>query len=170
MAGRNNNNDADSSSSKSSLLLQNFASFSKSSSNGNNNFSGGGGLNSILVHKLGILQLPLSPMYNNIFSALLTILYVKLVLEIAAYVRYSNSRNNNNNATTATNSATIALASGGAGSSGEEAVEWSRKLVHFAACSFVLFWPLFDPSHWGWRLNITVPVVMSLRLLYKVSC
>lgn len=45
--------------------------------------------------------------------------------------------------------------------------ELSRKFVHFAACSIVLFWPLFDVSHWGWRLNVTVPVVMSLRLLYK---
>ena len=47
--------------------------------------------------------------------------------------------------------------------------ELSRKFVHFCACSIVIFWPLFDPAHWGWRLNVTVPVVMSLRLLYKVS-
>lgn len=102
----------------------------------------GGGLNSILVTKLGLLSHPLSPMYTNIVSALVTILYVKTILEIAAYVR---SR-----------------------STSIMGVEWSRKFVHFAACSYVLFWPLFDASHWGWRLNVTVPVVMSLRLLYKV--
>lgn len=45
--------------------------------------------------------------------------------------------------------------------------ELSRKFVHLSACSYVVFWPLFDSSHWGWRLNVTVPVVMSLRLLYK---
>lgn len=45
--------------------------------------------------------------------------------------------------------------------------ELSRKFVHLSACSWLFFWPLFDSSHWGWRLNVTVPVVMSLRLLYK---
>lgn len=115
---------------------------------GGSSSSGGAGLNSILV-KLGLLSHPLSPMYTNIAAALLTIIYVKAILEIAAYVR---SRQNNNNASSISSS-----------------VEWSRKLVHFAACSYVLFWPLFDASHWGWRLNVTVPVVMSLRLLYKVS-
>lgn len=45
--------------------------------------------------------------------------------------------------------------------------ELSRKFVHLCACSCVVFWPLFDPGHWGWRLNAIVPVVMSLRLLYK---
>lgn len=127
MGGRNNSN---------MNALDNFLSKRSSSS------SGGGGLNVLLVEKLGVLSQPLSPMHTNIVSALLTIVYVKVVLEIAAYVR---SR-----------------------STSEYGVEWSRKLVHFAACSYVLFWPLFDASHWGWRLNVTVPVVMSLRLLYKV--
>lgn len=30
-----------------------------------------------------------------------------------------------------------------------------------------MFWPLFDASNWGWRLNVTVPVVMTFRLFYK---
>ena len=119
---------------------------SSSSSSGG---GGGGGLNSLLVTKLGLLSHPLSPMYTNIVAALLTIIYVKAILEIAAYVRSKTQ-----------NSTTTDTAS---------SVEWSRKLVHFAACSYVVFWPLFDSSHWGWRLNVTVPVVMSLRLLYKVS-
>jgi len=45
--------------------------------------------------------------------------------------------------------------------------EISRKFIHICACSYVVFWPLFDVDHWGWRLNATVPVVMSFRLLYK---
>jgi len=46
-------------------------------------------------------------------------------------------------------------------------IELSRKFVHLAACSFAIFWPLFDSNHWGWRLNIIVSGVMTLRLLYK---
>jgi phytol kinase len=45
--------------------------------------------------------------------------------------------------------------------------ELSRKFIHLCACSFVVWWRLFDASHWGWRLNVTVPAVMSIRLLYK---
>lgn len=140
MGGRNN---VDSSSSNS------IHSSSHASGVGNGGGGGdGGGLNSILVSKLGLLSQPLSPMHTNIVSALLTIVYVKTILEIAAYVRSKQT--------------TSSVVSGSGG------VEWSRKFVHFAACSYVLFWPLFDASHWGWRLNVTVPVVMSLRLLYKV--
>ena len=101
---------------------------------------GGGGLNAILVSKLKLLQSPLSPVHNNVLSTLITIAYVKVALEIGSYVR------------------------------GRYGVpELSRKLVHLCACSYVIFWPLFDAGHWGWRLNVTVPIVMSLRLLYKVG-
>mmetsp|Transcript_28407 Transcript_28407/g.52423 ORF Transcript_28407/g.52423 Transcript_28407/m.52423 type:complete len:259 (+) Transcript_28407:107-883(+) len=94
-------------------------------------------LSSLLLH-YHLIQNPLSPMYNNIASALLTIIYVKLVMEIGAFIRVRYG-----------------------------VPELSRKFVHLCACSWVVFWPLFDSSHWGWRLNVTVPVVMSLRLLYK---
>eukprot|EP00585_Thalassiosira_rotula_P000551 CAMPEP_0196163528 /NCGR_PEP_ID=MMETSP0910-20130528/48386_1 /TAXON_ID=49265 /ORGANISM="Thalassiosira rotula, Strain GSO102" /LENGTH=264 /DNA_ID=CAMNT_0041428485 /DNA_START=75 /DNA_END=867 /DNA_ORIENTATION=+ len=94
-------------------------------------------LSTILLRK-NIIPTPLSPITNNIASAVLTILYVKLVLEIGTLIRVKFG-----------------------------VPELSRKFVHFAACSIVMFWPLFDVSHWGWRLNVTVPVVMSLRLLYK---
>lgn len=43
----------------------------------------------------------------------------------------------------------------------------SRKIVHMSAASWIMFWPLFDQSHWSWRLNVTVPVVFSLRLFIK---
>ena len=91
----------------------------------------------LLRHR--VTQNPLSPVHNNVASALLTIIYVKLVMEIGAFIRVRYG-----------------------------APELSRKFVHLSACSIVLFWPLFDSSHWGWRLNVTVPAVMSLRLLYKV--
>jgi hypothetical protein len=99
-----------------------------------------GGLNAILVTKLGLLQSPLSPVWNNVLSTLITIVYVKVALEIGSFVRVKYG-----------------------------VPELSRKFVHLCACSFVLFWPLFDVGHWGWRLNVTVPVVMSLRLIYKVG-
>ena len=99
-----------------------------------------GGLTNILLNSpfFNIIR-PISPMYNNILSAIITILYVKIVMEIGQYIRVKY---------------------------GEP--ELSRKFVHLAATSFVVFWPLFDSTHWGWRLNVTVPVIMSLRLLYKV--
>ena len=97
-----------------------------------------GGLTTILINNSPFFY-PISPMYNNILSAIITILYVKIVMEIGQYIRVKY---------------------------GEP--ELSRKFVHLAAASFVVFWPLFDSSHWGWRLNVTVPVIMSLRLLYKV--
>jgi len=100
----------------------------------------GGGLNAILVTKLKLLQSPLSPVYNNVLSTLITIVYVKVALEIGTCVRTKYG-----------------------------VPELSRKFAHLCACSYVIFWPLFDVGHWGWRLNVTVPVVMSLRLLYKVG-
>jgi hypothetical protein len=99
-----------------------------------------GGLNAILVTKLGVLQSPLSPVLNNVISTLITIAYVKVALEIGSLVRMKYG-----------------------------VPELSRKFVHLCACSSVVFWPLFDAGHWGWRLNVTVPIVMSLRLLYKVG-
>jgi len=70
----------------------------------------------------------------------------------------------------------------------------SRKIVHIAAGSWIIMWPLFvvvgvgadahgvpkdgddgdastedgdDGDDWSWRLNITVPVIYSITLLYK---
>lgn len=43
----------------------------------------------------------------------------------------------------------------------------SRKFIHVSAGCWILFWPLFDVTHWSWRLNILVPAVMSVKLFYK---
>ena len=104
--------------------------------------SSNGGLTTFLLSSPLSTRMPqrlLTPLYNNIFSALLTIIYVRTVMEIGAYIRVKYG-----------------------------VPELSRKFVHLCACSFVIFWPLFDIGHWGWRLNVTVPVVMSFRLVYKV--
>jgi len=97
-----------------------------------------GGLNTLLLTHFPTLQ-PLTPTQNNIYAALITILYVKIVMEIGALIRIKY-----------------------------DLAELSRKFIHLCACSLIVFWPLFDVDHWGWRLNVTVPVVMSVRLLYKV--
>jgi phytol kinase len=43
----------------------------------------------------------------------------------------------------------------------------SRKLVHIAAGSSVLFWPLFDEGDWSYVLNTGVAVVMSAQFIAK---
>lgn len=43
----------------------------------------------------------------------------------------------------------------------------SRKIIHLAACSWCLFWPRFDASHWSWKLNIAIPALYSIQLFVK---
>lgn len=44
-----------------------------------------------------------------------------------------------------------------------------QRLLHVALSSCLMFWPLFDPTDWSWRLNVLVPAVLATRLLFKVS-
>jgi len=81
-----------------------------------------------------------TPLWNNIICSLLTVVYVKVVLITAANIRDQL-----------------------------RCAYESRKFVHVGAACWILFWPLFDVSHWSWRLNILVPSVMSMKLFYKVS-
>ena len=100
-------------------------------------FSSSGQLSAFLVSH-SIITKPLSPLHNNVASALLTVVYVKCVMELGALIRIKYGR-----------------------------PELSRKFIHLCACSAVVWWPLFDTSHWGWRLNCTVPTCMAIRLIYK---
>jgi len=77
------------------------------------------------------------PLWVNISSALLTVLYLKVVMEIASFIRRKIGN-------------TI-----------------SRKMIHVCAGTMIVFWPLFDVTHWSWRLNILVPAAMSVKLFYK---
>lgn len=45
--------------------------------------------------------------------------------------------------------------------------EFSRKVIHIIAGSWVLFWPLFDDSHWTKYLNILVPGTFGTILAIK---
>jgi len=43
----------------------------------------------------------------------------------------------------------------------------SRKCIHIAAGSWIIFWPFFCVEHWTWRLNILVPAVYTIQLFVK---
>ncbi|MGQ4894239.1 MAG: diacylglycerol/polyprenol kinase family protein [Candidatus Njordarchaeia archaeon] len=43
----------------------------------------------------------------------------------------------------------------------------SRKIVHIAAGSWIIFWPLFDPSDWTVYFNIAVAVLWTLLFIVK---
>ena len=101
------------------------------------NTSSSGQLSAFLVSH-SIITKSLSPLHNNVASALLTVVYVKCVMELGALIRIKYGH-----------------------------PELSRKFIHLCACSAVVWWPLFDTSHWGWRLNVTVPACMAIRLVYK---
>jgi len=43
----------------------------------------------------------------------------------------------------------------------------SRKVVHIAAGSWLIFWPLYSPEHWTKYLNITPALIWTILLLIK---
>ena len=87
-----------------------------------------------------ILLIPMSPLWNNISCTLLMLAYVKATLEGAIWIRSKLNRKLN-----------------------------AQQLVHCNLSSCLMFWPLYDPTDWSWRLNVLVPAVLATRLLYKVS-
>jgi len=92
-----------------------------------------------ILNEYGIIS-SLPPLWNNIGCALLTVVYIKCVMEMASIIRTRL-----------------------------RCAEESRKFIHIAASCWILFWPLFDVTHWSWRLNILVPTAISLKLFYKGS-
>jgi phytol kinase len=78
-------------------------------------------------------------LYGNLAAAAITLVYVKLVIVICDY----------------------------GVSQGILAPDVSRKLVHLAAASLMIWWPLFDDSDASWKLNIFVPAVFSIQLFVK---
>lgn len=43
----------------------------------------------------------------------------------------------------------------------------SRKVIHIAAGSYVIFWPLYDPSHWTKYLCVLMPLIWVFLFLSK---
>ena len=87
------------------------------------------------------MKLPDDSMWSNIIVTLLTLIYVALILQIGLLLKNLYP----------------------------ERTILSRKFIHICASTWILFWPLFDQSHWTWMLNISVPVVISFKLLLHVS-
>eukprot|EP00545_Synedropsis_sp_CCMP1620_P008188 CAMPEP_0119005970 /NCGR_PEP_ID=MMETSP1176-20130426/2037_1 /TAXON_ID=265551 /ORGANISM="Synedropsis recta cf, Strain CCMP1620" /LENGTH=217 /DNA_ID=CAMNT_0006957837 /DNA_START=32 /DNA_END=682 /DNA_ORIENTATION=+ len=78
-------------------------------------------------------------LYGNLAAAAVTLIYVKLVIAICDYGVSERIL----------------------------APDVSRKLVHLAAASLMIWWPLFDETAPSWRLNIFVPAVFSIQLFVK---
>lgn len=87
-----------------------------------------------------VLKAPLSPLWNNIACTLLMLIYVKASLEGAIWIKSRLNRKLR-----------------------------AQQLVHVALSSCLMFWPLYDPTDWSWRLNVLVPAVLATRLVFKVS-
>ena len=45
---------------------------------------------------------------------------------------------------------------------------WSKVWLQLSLASSVLFWGLYDDTHWSWRLNTLLPAAVATRLFYKV--
>ena len=43
----------------------------------------------------------------------------------------------------------------------------SRKVIHIAAGSYVIFWPLYDPTHWSKAFCVLMPMIWVLLFLSK---
>jgi len=82
----------------------------------------------------------LSPLWNNVCCSLLTVIYMKICLEISFNFRRIRRSHTSQRA---------------------------RRFAHISDAFILLFWPLFDTNHWSWRLNVLVPVVMAVRIFYK---
>jgi len=87
------------------------------------------------------MKLSNDSVWNNIIVTIITVTYAILVFQIGLRLKnvYGGQRN-------------------GSGI-------LSRKFIHICASLWILFWPLYDTSHWTWVLNITVPVINSFSLL-----
>lgn len=83
--------------------------------------------------------LPEDPLQRNLFAVAATVVYVKLVVGLCDW----------------------------AVSNKVLAPRVSRKCIHVAAGSWIVFWPLFSIDHWTWRLNILVPLIYTIQLFVK---
>jgi phytol kinase len=79
------------------------------------------------------------PVQRNVLAALATVVYVKAVVGTCDYLVSRKLL----------------------------APKISRKCIHMAAGSWILFWPCFDTSHWTWMLNVLVPAVYTVQLFVK---
>jgi dolichol kinase len=81
----------------------------------------------------------LDPRHQNVLAAIATIAYVKIVIAGCDFVVSYNLIPS----------------------------KVSRKIIHIAAGSWLIFWPLFTTDDSTWRLNILVPAIYSVQLFVK---
>lgn len=81
----------------------------------------------------------MEPLYQNLLAALAVVVYVKVVVGTCDYVV----------------------------SKGWIVPSISRKIIHVAGGSWLMFWPLFTAGHWTWRLNVLVPAMYTIQLFIK---
>jgi dolichol kinase len=43
----------------------------------------------------------------------------------------------------------------------------SRKIIHIAAGSWIVWWRVYNDNHWTWMLNVTVPFIYTFTLFLK---
>lgn len=99
-----------------------------------------GRMDPILITVLrDVLGVEISPLTNNVAAALSMVLYFKIAIEAVTWFRLRYSTS-----------------------------LYSKQLLHITLASSIIFWSLFDDSHWSWRLNTLLPSVMMARYIYKV--
>ena len=81
----------------------------------------------------------LDPLYRNLVAAIATVLYVKAVIFLSDLAVDRSLLSS----------------------------KLTRKIIHVAAGSWLLFWPAFTDKHPTWRLNILVPAVYTIQLFFK---
>jgi len=81
----------------------------------------------------------LDPLHRNILAAVATVVYVKAVVGSCDFLVQNKLL----------------------------APKISRKCIHIAAGSWILFWPMFDTGHWTWQLNVLVPAIYTVQLFVK---
>ena len=86
----------------------------------------------------------LSPLSRNILASSAMVLYYKVAIELACFIRLNWADHH------------------------DVFSVLSRNVLHIAFSFSVLFWPYFDTSDgWSWKLSSLLPAVMFSRLVYK---
>jgi dolichol kinase len=93
----------------------------------------------------GIVEIEnLSPLSRNILASSAMVLYYKIAIELACFIRKNWADHHH------------------------DLSGLSRNFLHISFSFMLLFWPYFDTSDgWSWKLSALLPAVMFSRLVYK---
>lgn len=106
-------------------------------------------LESIHIPDYSDSLITISPLLNNVLASAAMVLYYKVAIELACFIRLNwTDRIHNRDVYAPTG--------------------LSRNVLHMFFSSMVLFWPYFDLSDgWSWKLSALLPAVIFSRLVYK---